>query len=222
MKNSTHIVILLDRSGSMDSCRESTIQGLNTFVAEKKKDSGSVSLKLAQFDDNLGELSYEVVYNGPARFAPEFTQKDFVPRGSTPLLDAQGKTITELGEELAALPESKRPNKVIVVTITDGYENASKKYSREQIKDMIKHQTDKYNWDFVYIGANQDAIAVGASMGYAATKSMSYNASNWQAVGATFSNLAAYSNRAGSVSDPARLKEVEFEEVERSTSMTGK
>lgn len=219
MKDSTRIVIVLDRSGSMESARESTVKGLNTFVSEQKKNTYDITLKLAQFDDNLGELSYEIIHDAPIKSIPEFTQKDFVPRGSTPLLDAQGKAITELGEELAALPEYKRPNKVIFVTITDGYENASKNYTREKIKKLIDHQTTKYNWDFVYLGANQDAVAVGKSMGYLQGKSMSYNISDPITVGATFRNLSAYATRSGSVSDPARMFDNYFEEEERSTSV---
>ena len=220
MKNSTKIVILLDRSGSMSSAVESTVNGLNSFVLEKKKDQEEVSLKIIQFDEFLGNMSYEVTYNSSLRFAPEFTTKDFKPRGGTPLLDAQGKAIKELGKELASLPESERPNKVIFVTITDGYENASRNFTNEQIKSLIEHQTNIYNWDFVYIAANQDAIAVGLTMGYSASKSMSYNVASAAAVGATFSNLASYTNR-GSVCDPADLRYVEFEEEERSSSMTG-
>ncbi len=221
MKDSTRIVIVLDRSGSMQSARESTIKGLNTFIAEQKKVSGDVSLKLIQFDDFLGKLSYEVTYNSSLSSAPTFTQNDFEPRGGTPLLDAQGKTITELGEELASLPESERPNKVIVVTITDGYENASKKFTREKISEMIKHQTDKYNWDFVYIGANQDAIAVGTTLGYNASKSMTYNVCDPLAVGATYTNLSSYTTRARKYASGQHLNSNSFTEEERSSSVKG-
>ncbi len=100
-----------------------------------------------------------------------------MPRGSTALLDAQGRTIVELGQELAALAEHERPSKVIVVTITDGLENASKHFNLEQIGEMIREQRDKYNWDFVFLGANQDAIKTAAAMNIPLPSAMSYSTS---------------------------------------------
>ena len=143
-------------------------------------------VKLVQFDDQ-----YETVFDKPLKECPELTQNTFVPRGSTALLDAQGRTIVELGQELAALPEHERPSKVIVVTLTDGLENASKQYNLEQIGEMIREQRDKYNWDFVFLGANQDAIATAAAMSIPLPSAMSYSTSK-AGVAATMAAVSHY------------------------------
>ncbi len=166
----TRIAIILDRSGSMESCKESTVAGFNEFLRTQRELPGEAAVKLVQFDDQ-----YETVFDKSLRDCPELNQNTFVPRGSTALLDAQGRTIVELGQELAALPEDERPSKVIMVTITDGLENASKNYTLEQIAAMIKEQRDKYNWDFVFLGANQDAVKTAAAMHIPLSSAMSYS-----------------------------------------------
>ena len=170
--NHTRIAVILDRSGSMGSCRESTVTGFNTFIREQKKLPGTATVKLVQFDDE-----YEIVFDKPLQDAPELTQETFVPRGSTALLDAQGRTIIELGKELEAMAESERPSKVIVVTLTDGQENASTDFTTEKIAEMIKHQRETYGWDFVFLGANQDAVKVGIAMNISPQASMTYKTS---------------------------------------------
>ncbi len=169
-ENFTRIAIILDRSGSMESCKESTVAGFNEFIRTQKEIPGEATVKLVQFDDQ-----YETVFDKPLKECPELTQNTFVPRGSTALLDAQGRTIVGLGRELAALAESERPSKVIVVTLTDGLENASKEYNLAKIGEMIREQRDRYNWDFVFLGANQDAIATAAAMSIPLPSAMSYS-----------------------------------------------
>jgi hypothetical protein len=168
----TRIAIILDRSGSMESCKESTVAGFNEFLRTQQQLPGEATVKLVQFDDQ-----YETVFDKSLSNCPELNQNTFVPRGSTALLDAQGRTIAELGQELAALPEDQRPSKVIVVTITDGMENASKDFNLEQIATIIREQRDKYNWDFVFLGANQDAIKTAAAMQIPLASAMSYSTS---------------------------------------------
>jgi hypothetical protein len=170
-ENRTRIAIILDRSGSMASVRESTVAGFNQFIRSQREIPGDVSVKLIQFDDQ-----YDVVFDKPLAEVPELTQDRFVPRGSTALFDAQGKTIVSLGQEIAAMPESERPSKVIVMTLTDGLENASKEYSVDKIAEMIKHQTEVYSWDFVFLGANQDAIHTAATMAIPAAQALTYAA----------------------------------------------
>jgi hypothetical protein len=116
-----------------------------------------------------------VVFDKPISDVKEMTQADFVPRGGTALLDAQGRSITELGAELASLPESERPNKVIFVTLTDGDENASKEYMRDRVKTMTEHQRSTYNWEFVFLGANQDAIQTAATIGILREAALTYS-----------------------------------------------
>jgi hypothetical protein len=184
--NFTRIAIVLDRSGSMESCKESTVAGFNEFIRTQREIPGEATVKLVQFDDQ-----YETVFDKPLKECPELTQNTFVPRGSTALLDAQGRTIVELGQELAALPESERPSKVIVVTLTDGLENASKQYNLDKIGEMIREQRDKYNWDFVFLGANQDAIATAAAMSIPLPSAMSYSTSK-AGVAATMAAVSHY------------------------------
>ena len=173
MPYETDITVVLDRSGSMSSIRGDTIGGFNAFLKDQQGESGAARLTLVQFDNQ-----YEVVHdNLPLAEVPELTETTFVPRASTALLDALGRTINSTGARLASLPEADRPKNVIFVVITDGLENASTEFTREKVFEMVSHQTEKYAWDFVYLGANQDAIAVGQSLGVRAGSSLSYTAS---------------------------------------------
>jgi hypothetical protein len=184
--NFTRIAIILDRSGSMESCKESTVAGFNEFIRMQCELPGEAMVKLVQFDDR-----YETVFDMNLKSCPELTQNTFVPRGSTALFDAQGRTIVELGQELAALPEQERPSKVIVVTLTDGLENASKQYNLQQVGEMIREQRDKYSWDFVFLGANQDAVATAAAMCIPLPSAMSYSTSK-TGIAATMAAVSHY------------------------------
>ncbi len=170
-KDFTRIAVLLDRSGSMQTLREATVGGFNEFVRSQLAVPGEASLKLVQFDDQ-----YEVVFDKPLTEVPLLTQDMFVPRGWTALLDAQGRTIEELGTELAAMDESERPSKVMVLTLTDGLENASKLFTLERVAGLVKQQREVYSWEFVYLGANQDAVKVAETMNIPAPMAMSYSA----------------------------------------------
>jgi hypothetical protein len=208
MKNNfTRIAVILDRSGSMESCKESTVAGFNEFIRTQRELPGEATVKLVQFDDQ-----YETVFDKPLKECPELTQNTFVPRGSTALLDAQGRTIVELGQELAALPEQERPSKVIVVTLTDGMENASKEFSLDKIGKMTREQRDKYNWDFVFLGANQDAIQTAAAMNIPMPSAMSYSTSK-AGIAAT---MAAVSNYVGSA---RKGKAAAFSKKDRESAM---
>lgn len=160
----SEIVMVLDRSGSMHECQEATVGGFNQFIRDQQDMPGSANVTLVQFDDQ-----YEVVHDAVALpDVPELNCQTFVPRGSTALLDAIGKAINGCAARF-------RNNKVIFVILTDGLENASKEYKREQICDLIK-QREANGWTFVYIGANQDAIAEGASLAIPAVRSVNYAA----------------------------------------------
>lgn len=191
--NRTRIAIILDRSGSMGSVRESTVTGFNEFIKKQREVGGDVSVKLVQFDNE-----YDVVFDKPLADVPELTQANFVPRGNTALYDAQGKTIVALGEELAAMPESERPSKVIVMTLTDGQENASKEYKLPAIAAMIKEQQEKYGWDFVFLGANQDAILTAKSMNIRPQSSLTYT-SNPQGMMRSMAMASNYVNTSRTV-----------------------
>ena len=166
----TDITVIMDRSGSMQACQVEAENGLNRFIKEQQAQPGEALFSLMQFDDQ-----YEVVHQAvPIQNVPKCT---LVPRGMTALLDTVGKTINTTGERLAAMPEAERPGLVIVVIITDGMENASQEFKREQIKDMITHQQEKYNWQFTFLGANQDAFAEAGAIGIKATAAADYSVS---------------------------------------------
>jgi hypothetical protein len=150
------IVCIIDRSGSMHSIAKDAIGGFNSFLKEQKSLPGEANLTLVLFDDK-----YEVLHDRlPLANVPELTDKTYYPRGFTALYDAIGKASSNLGNVLSN--EVDKPDKVIVVILTDGAENASKEYNRQQIADIIKHQQEKYAWEFIFLAANQDAFATGA------------------------------------------------------------
>lgn len=152
------ITVVLDRSGSMESCRSDAEGGLNAFIETQKAQPGRARFTLVQFDH-----LYEVVHNGiPIADVPRC---ELVPRGNTALYDAIGRTINEIGARLAALPEVERPGLVCVVILTDGLNNASREFSSDQVKKMIGHQQAAYKWQFTYLGANQDAFVVADAIG---------------------------------------------------------
>jgi hypothetical protein len=170
--NLTDITFILDRSTSMGAIKPSTISGFNEFLKSQQEAEGDANFSLIQFDS-----AYEVMYSGiNINEAVALTDKTFQPRGMTALLDAIGRTIDATGVRLSLLPEKDRPAKVIFVILTDGEENTSQEYSSKKIKEMIKHQTDVYDWDFIFLAANQDAITAGGAMGFEAGNSMTFAA----------------------------------------------
>lgn len=180
--NLTHLYFLLDRSGSMQSIRDDTVGGFDAFIAEQRGLPGECRVTLAQFDDR-----YEVVYSErPIRDVPSL---ELQPRGMTALLDAIGRLVTDAGARLAALPESDRPATVIVGIMTDGQENASKEWTHPAVRSLIQQQTEAYSWEFLYLGADQDAIEVGAGLGVPAARSMTYSRGSTQAAMASTSAM---------------------------------
>ena len=160
-KNLTEIAYILDRSGSMQAMVEPAIAGFNQFLREQIEAPGNARLTLVLFDNE-----YLVPCDGlPIEEVVELDTTTYVPRGSTARLDAIGRTINELGARLAAIPESARPGQVIIAIFTDGYENASRQFDLHKINDLITHQRENYNWQFLFLAANQDAIATAAQMG---------------------------------------------------------
>ena len=186
-KDFADVSFVLDRSGSMQSVRDDTIGGFNSFIEAQQKQPGECVASLLQFDDK-----FDVLYEAkPIKDVPKLNNETFVPRGGTALLDAIGRTINETGKRLSLTPEDSRPEKVIFVILTDGGQNCSKEFTHARIKEMINHQTDVYKWDFVFIGANQDAIQTGDSIGIASGKSMTY-ASNAMGTANAFRSMSKY------------------------------
>lgn len=165
--NLTEIAIVQDRSQSMEACKTQSEDGINHFVTEQKQVDGDCLLTLANFDDR-----YDIVHDAiPIQDVPSYVLE---PRGMTALLDAIGRTINRMGERYVNMHEEERPGRVFFVINTDGWENASREFTKDRIIEMIRRQTDEYNWQFIFLGANQDAIASGTGMGVTASSSATY------------------------------------------------
>ncbi|MCL2555636.1 MAG: VWA domain-containing protein [Firmicutes bacterium] len=159
--NLTELVFILDRSGSMGGLEKDTVGGYNSFVTKQQEESGEANLTTVLFDDKYDILHDRV----DIKKVELLTDKEYFARGTTALLDAIGKTIVDIGKRLEAAKEKDRPKKVLFVITTDGHENASREYSAAKIKEMIQHQTDKYSWEFLFLGANIDAIGTARDLG---------------------------------------------------------
>lgn len=159
-QNLTEIAFVLDRSGSMQSIAQSAIDGFNTFLRDQLQGSGQARLTLALFDDQYEVLAASL----PVSEIVPLTHEMFAPRGCTALLDAIGKTIDDLGSRLAHMPEHSRPGKVIVAILTDGCENSSTCFTWHDVAKRIIHQREVYQWEFLFLGAGQDAIATASKL----------------------------------------------------------
>jgi len=168
----TEIACIIDRSGSMEDLRDTAIHGFNTFLEAQQAAPGEARMTLVLFSD-----AYHVVHeSADIRLVPPLTHSTYVPDGTTALLDAVGRTVDDLGTRLDATGEAHRPGKVVVAILTDGLENASRHYSWPEISDRIAHQQSVYGWEFLFLGANQDAIATAAQISVPAA-----NAHTWDA-----------------------------------------
>ena len=209
----THIAVVLDSSGSMGSIIDDTIGGFNTFLDAQKNAEGEATLSLYEFQypsivnarglpswhwqefNSWGKSKVDVAVNTKFTFldikhVANLNKENYRPNGGTPLLDTVGQVIKDTGEQLAALSENLRPSKVLFVIITDGEENASHVYNFDSISKMIKHQRDTYKWEFVFLGANQDAIGEASKMGIGSHTSMAYGTSQ-AAIHDTYNVLAS-------------------------------
>ncbi|MEO8813863.1 MAG: VWA domain-containing protein [Mycobacterium sp.] len=194
--NLTLIAALLDRSGSMQDCKRATETGFDEMINQQRGEPGETIVTLSQFDN-----IYENVYaNVPIA---DVSPLRMSPRNATAMLDAIGRFITEIGEHLAGLEEAGRPDTVICLVMTDGYENASQEWNWEAVKSLITQQREQYNWQFMFLGANIDAVQVGGRIGVPEATSMTYNADDDIAVRATYvsAGRAMSSRRLGEAMD---------------------
>jgi len=204
--NYTDITMLLDRSGSMAQIKSDIDGGFDVFIEEQKKLPGVCKVTLIQFDDQYDVVFQESDVNDVPRL-------DLQPRGMTALLDAIGKSINQTGERLAAMAEEQRPGTVIFGIITDGYENASREYTKDTIKSMIEKQENVYSWRFTFLAANQDAIQEGAKIGIKADSSMTYSTDR---VDSTF---LAYSRSVGARRGGA-MKKMSIDDIDKEAAFS--
>lgn len=170
-KNLTELVMILDRSGSMGGLESDTIGGYNSMLRKQRETEGEVLVSTVLFDDR-SEVIFDRV---PLDKMPQMTEKEYYVRGCTALLDAIGGAIHHIGNVHKYAREEDLPEKTIFVITTDGLENASHTYSYERVKEMVERQKEKYGWEFLFLGANIDAIEVAGRFGISADRAVNYN-----------------------------------------------
>lgn len=183
--NSSLIAFVMDRSGSMRKFQQDTIGGFNTFLNDQKNYPSECVMYYTHFDHK-----YEIIHKyKPIQEVPELTPSTYVPRGNTALMDAIGRTIVQVGSDLADKPEDERPSTVIFVIQTDGLENASHEYKNQQIAEMIKAQQEQYAWQFIFMGASLEAFDQASELGVPMAASMQYSGQHTNSAFAASSRL---------------------------------
>lgn len=171
-KNLTEIVFILDRSGSMSGLEEDTIGGYNSFLEKQKQNEGTAFISTVLFDNYIKVIHDRVDIQ---KIRP-LTEEDYYVGGCTALLDAVGGAIHHIGNVHKYAREEDRPRKTIFVIITDGHENASQHYNYSDVRKMIERQKAKYDWEFIFLGANIDAEREAERFGIERTRAMNYKA----------------------------------------------
>ena len=170
-RNLTELVMILDRSGSMGGLESDTIGGYNSMLKKQRETEGEVLVSTVLFDGE-SEVLYDRI---PLQDMPQMTEKEYYVRGCTALLDAIGGAIHHIGNVHKYARDEDRPEKTIFIITTDGLENASKRYSYEKVKQMVERQKEKYGWEFLFLGANIDAIETAGRFGIAPNRAANYN-----------------------------------------------
>ena len=169
-KNLTEIVFILDRSGSMRGLEKDTIGGYNGMIDKQKKEEGEALVTTVLFDDRI-EVPYDRV---PLGDLPEMTEKEYYVRGCTALLDAVGTTVERIATIHKYAREEDRPEHTIFIITTDGLENASRRFTYAQVKRLIGTQQEEYGWEFIFLGANIDAVKAAGDIGIRRERAVNY------------------------------------------------
>ena len=170
--NATELVFILDRSGSMAGLEKDTIGGFNAMLKKQKEVEGECRITTVLFDNQLNILHDRL----DIQAIGSLTEKDYQVGGSTALLDAIGSTINKIGNVQKHSSHEHRASKVLFVIITDGEENSSREFSSERVKKMTEHQMKKYNWEFIFLGANIDAVETSKMYGIRPDRTQNYHA----------------------------------------------
>ena len=206
-KDLTELVFILDRSGSMSGLESDTIGGYNAMLKKQQQEAGEAVVTTVLFDDQYELLHDRINIKG----IRPISAREYYVRGCTALLDAIGKTIQKIANVQQHTSEEERAEKVLFVITTDGMENASQEYSYQKIRALVEKQQKKYGWEFIFLGANIDAIAAAADLGISADRSANYHADsagtqlNYEAVSDAVSDLRK--NRNIKASWKARIEE---------------
>lgn len=221
-KDFTELVFILDRSGSMSGLESDTIGGFNGMIEKQKAEPGEANVTTVLFDDR-----YELIHQRlPLAAVQPLTGKEYYVRGCTALLDAVGRTIQDMANVQKHLPDDMKAEKVIFVITTDGLENASREFTYEKIKKMIEHQKEKYGWEFLFLGANMDAVSEARRFGISADRAVRYEndgrgvETNYRVVGATLGRMRRAAKMAD-VSDDWK-EEIEADYADRTDRSKGR
>ena len=212
MSKFTEIVFILDRSGSMAGLEEDTIGGFNSLIQKQKKEDGKAVVSTVLFDDKC-----EVLHDRKdlIEIAP-LTEEDYYVRGCTALLDAVGGAIHHIGNVHKYARAEDRPERTLFIITTDGMENASRKYGYEKVKRMIERQKERYGWEFLFLGANMDAVSVAGRFGIAPERAVRFHCDekgtelNYRVLSETIANV-----RCGAPMGASWKEEIERDYEER-------
>lgn len=197
-KGLTEVVFVLDRSGSMSGLEADTIGGFNSMIEKQKREEGEAVISTVLFDDRT-----EVIYDRVSieKVTP-MTDKEYYVRGCTALLDAVGGAIHHIGNVHKYAREEDRPEKTLFIITTDGMENSSRIYSYDKVKMMVEKEKEKYGWEFLFLGANIDAVSVAGRFGIGADRAIDYECDkegtllNYEAISQTVSAMRRSQSKA--------------------------
>lgn len=212
MSKFTEIVFILDRSGSMAGLEADTIGGFNSLIQKQKKEDGKAVVSTVLFDDKCEVLHDRKDLMGIALL----TEEDYYVRGCTALLDAIGGAIHHIGNVHKYARAEDRPERTLFIITTDGMENASRKYGYEKVKRMIERQKERYGWEFLFLGANMDAVSVAGRFGIAPERAVRFHCDekgtelNYRVLSETIANV-----RCGAPMGASWKEEIERDYEER-------
>ena len=212
MSKFTEIVFILDRSGSMAGLEADTIGGFNSLIQKQKKEDGKAVVSTVLFDDKCKVLHDR---KDLKEIAP-LTEEDYYVRGCTALLDAVGGAIHHIGNVHKYARAEDRPERTLFIITTDGMENASRKYGYEKVKRMIERQKERYGWEFLFLGANMDAVSVAGRFGIAPERAVRFHCDekgtklNYRVLSETIANV-----RCGAPMGTSWKEEIERDYEER-------
>jgi uncharacterized protein YegL len=212
-KGLTELVFILDKSGSMSGLEADTIGGYNSMLAKQKAVDGECYITTVLFDNN-----YELLHDRiDIKAVSPITDKEYQVGGSTALLDAIGRTINKIGNAQKHTAEDYRAEKVMFVIITDGEENSSREYTAEKIKAQIERQKEKYGWEFIFLGANIDAVQTAGRFGIAPDRAVDYLADSE----GTKLNFKVMASAVATFRESGTVDETCFEEIRKDVKRRG-
>ena len=209
-KGLTEMLFILDRSGSMSGLETETIGGYNGLIEKQRHVEGSAIVNTVLFDGEMNVIHNRV----PLEKVKPLTEKEYYARGCTALLDAVAKSVKHIRKVQKGLPEEEKPEHTIVVITTDGEENSSREYTLDKVKRLVKRMQEKHNWEFMFLGANIDAISAAGRIGISADRAVRYKSDRrGTAIGQT-GNRVELQSRRGSHGLHARLPQTHFQRLE--------